>query len=61
VAEVHEIRRKIEERTKGMTASERTAYFNESGKRSAEKYGFKIYKNIDDAVKARKAQNNAVS
>ena len=39
--EVHEIRRRIEERTKDMTASERTAYFNRRGEAAAKKYGFK--------------------
>jgi hypothetical protein len=53
VAEVHEIRRQIYERTKDMTASERTAYFNESGRRSAEKYGFKIYRNAEEAEMGR--------
>jgi hypothetical protein len=45
VTEVHEIRRQIYENTKNMTTAERIDYFNESGRRSAEKYGFKIYKN----------------
>ncbi len=44
--EIHEIRRKIDERTKNMTTSEQTAYFNERGKIAAQKYGFKV---IDDA------------
>ena len=39
--EVHAIRRKIEEHTKDMTASERTAYFNRVGEAVAKKYGFK--------------------
>jgi hypothetical protein len=42
VDEIHDIRRKIEERTKGMTASEQTAYFNQHGEAAAKKYGFKI-------------------
>jgi len=39
--EVHEIRRRIEERTKHMTPSEQTAYFNKRGEAAAKKYGFK--------------------
>ena len=39
--EIHATRRKIEERTKGMTASERTAYFNQVGEAAAKKYGLK--------------------
>ena len=40
--EIHAIRRKIDEKTKGMTISERTAYFNQRGEIAAKKYGFKI-------------------
>jgi hypothetical protein len=40
--EIHAIRRKIGERTKDMTTTERTAYFNQSGEAAAKKYGFKI-------------------
>ena len=40
--EIHAIRRKIDEKTKGMTVSERTAYFNQRGEAAAQKYGFKI-------------------
>ena len=39
--EIHATRRKIEENTKGMTRSERTAYFNRAGEEAARKYGFK--------------------
>jgi len=39
--EIHAIRRKIEETTKGMTVSERTAYFNRTGEAVARKYGLK--------------------
>ena len=39
--EIHATRRKIEEKTKDMTVSERTAYFNQTGEASARKYGFK--------------------
>ena len=38
--EIHTTRRKIEEKTKEMTVSERTAYFNQSGEAAAKKYGF---------------------
>ena len=44
--EIHVIRRRIDERTKGMTVSERTAYFNERGEVTAKKYGFRIIANI---------------
>lgn len=44
--EIHATRRRIDERTKGMTASERTVYFNQRGKAAAKKYGFKIIKNV---------------
>ena len=40
--EVHEIRRMIEEKTKNMTSSERTACFNQRGDVIANRYGFKI-------------------
>ena len=40
--EIHATRRRIDERTKGMTASERTAYFNQRGEAAAQKYGFKV-------------------
>lgn len=40
--EIHATRRKIEEKTKKMTATERTAYFNQRGASAAKKYGFKI-------------------
>ena len=39
--EIHATRRKIEEKTKSMTVSERTAYFNQTGESAARKYGFK--------------------
>jgi len=39
---IHETRRKIEERTKNMTPTEQTAYFNQRGEAAAKKYGFKI-------------------
>ena len=48
--EVHAIRRKIEERTKGMTPSERTAYFNQAGAAAAQKYGFKIVASANDTT-----------
>ena len=40
--EIHAIRSKIDEKTKEMTASERTAYINQRGEAAARKYGFKI-------------------
>ena len=39
--EIHAIRRKIDERTRNMTVSERTAYFNQTGEAVARKYGLK--------------------
>jgi hypothetical protein len=36
-----------------MTSAERTAYFNESGRQLAEKYGFKIYRNVEEAESER--------
>ena len=47
--DIHATRRKIEEKTKNMTVSERTAYFNQKGEAAAKKYGFKrITSAIDD-------------
>ena len=43
--EIQATRRRIEEKTKGMTASERTAYFNQRGETAANKYGFNVIKN----------------
>ena len=40
--EIHATRRKFEEITKDMTATERTAYFNKRGEIAAQKYGFKV-------------------
>jgi hypothetical protein len=37
---IRAIRRKIDAKTKNMTTTERTAYFNASGEASAKKYGF---------------------
>jgi len=39
--EIHTTRRNIEEQTKNMTSSERTAYFNKAGAAAARKYGFR--------------------
>ena len=39
--EIHKTRRDIEEKTKKMTRSERTAYFNQAGATAARKYGFR--------------------
>ena len=44
--EIHATRRKIEENTKGMNASERTIYFNKRGNNAAIKYGFNVIKNV---------------
>jgi len=39
--EIHAIRRRIDEKTKDMSISERTAHFNKRGEAAAKKYGFK--------------------
>jgi hypothetical protein len=39
--EIHATRRNIEMKTKDMTRSERTAYFNQAGATAARKYGFR--------------------
>ena len=42
--EIHEIRRKIDEETKDMTSSERTAYFKQRGDAALKELGYiKIY------------------
>jgi hypothetical protein len=46
--EIHATRRKIYEKTKDMTAAERTVFFNETGKRLAAQYGFIIVQNSDE-------------
>ena len=38
--EIHATRRKLNEATKEMTSSERTAYYNQAGEAAAKKYGF---------------------
>ena len=38
--EIHATRRKLVEATKDMTASQRTAYFNQAGEAAAKEYGF---------------------
>ena len=53
--EIHATRRRIEERTRGMTASERTAYFNLRGEAAAKKYGFKIVTSAKEDVELRRA------
>jgi len=50
--EIHATRRKIEEKTKNMTVSERTAYFNQKGEAAARKYGFKRVTNAIDGRRA---------
>ena len=47
--EIHAIRRKIDEKTNGLSASERTAYFNQRGEVAAKKYGFKIVASAKEA------------
>ena len=49
--EIHMIRRKIDEKTKEMTPSERTDYFNQRGEFSAKKYGFKIVASAKEKYK----------
>jgi len=41
IDEIHMTRRNIEEKTKNMTRSERTAFYNQAGITAAKKYGFK--------------------
>ena len=41
LAEIHATRRKLNEATKDMTSSERTAYYNQAGESAAKKHGFK--------------------
>ena len=50
--EIHATRRKIEEKTKHMTPSEQTAYFNGRGEAADQKYGFKIVANAKEADRA---------
>ena len=38
--EIHATRHKLNEATKDMTSSERTAYYNQAGEAAAKKYGF---------------------
>ncbi|MCL2615180.1 MAG: hypothetical protein FWD30_00265 [Dehalococcoidia bacterium] len=40
--EIHATRHRIEEKTKNMTPSEQTLYFNQRSEVAAKKYGFKI-------------------
>ena len=48
--EIHAIRRKIDEKTKDLSASERTVYFNQRGEAAAKKYGFKIAASAKEAL-----------
>ena len=50
--EIHATRRRIEERTKNMTSSEQTAYFNNRGEIAAQKYGFKIVASAKETDRA---------
>ena len=38
--EIHATRRRIDKKTKDMTVSEQTTYFNHAGEAAAKKYGF---------------------
>ncbi|MDR0388823.1 MAG: hypothetical protein LBH73_02000 [Spirochaetaceae bacterium] len=44
--EVDQIQDKIYEKIKNMSPSEQTAYFNESGRKIAEQYGFTIVQTV---------------
>ena len=46
--EIHATRRKIDEKTRGMTVSERTAYFNQRGEIASRKYGFTIVSSTNE-------------
>jgi len=45
--EIHATRRKLYQKTKDMTSSERTAYFNQRGEAAGKKYGFKIVSSVN--------------
>ncbi|MBI5789163.1 MAG: hypothetical protein HZA78_09950 [Candidatus Schekmanbacteria bacterium] len=44
--EIHEIREKLYEETKGMTKKELIDYFRKAGEEAAQKYGLKLRKMI---------------
>ncbi|MCL1817198.1 MAG: hypothetical protein FWG43_06330 [Clostridiales bacterium] len=44
--EVHAIRLMLYDRTKDMTPSERTAYYNQRGAEAAKKYGLKVVQSV---------------
>jgi len=46
--EIYVIRRQIDEKTKNMSPSERTKYFNQRADAAARKYGFKILANAKE-------------
>ena len=48
--DIHEIRRRIDEKTKDMTPAERTAYFNQRAEIAAQKYGFKVVSSAKEKV-----------
>jgi hypothetical protein len=47
--EIDQIRLGIYEKTKNMTTEQLIEYYRKSGEASAKKYGFKIYRNAQDA------------
>jgi len=46
--EVDEIRLRIYEKIKDMTPQETTEYYRKSGEASAERYGFRIYRSVEE-------------
>jgi len=48
--EIHAVRLMIYDEIKNMTASERTAYFNQSGEAVSKKYGFKLLGKTGDSL-----------
>jgi len=53
--EIHATRRKLNEATKDMTSSERTAYYNQAGEAAAKKYGFHRVASARDAQAIKQA------
>jgi len=51
--EINQIRLKIYEKTKGMTPSQLTEYYRQSGETSAKRYGFKIVDSAKERVEKR--------
>jgi hypothetical protein len=52
--EIHATRRKIDEQTQGMTAAERTAYFNQVGEDVAHRYGLNRIVNAKESARKMK-------